>query len=250
MSEALEHGDFAVSEFEVDFGQGPLLGERSAHRTEHRDPPHPYESFGDCSRALERRSRRPELLKKMRPTRCGTGPSVQSLVCGRHARMVEVGRGHLSRMASLRWFEGATGESKMDGYKDLEDFLKEDCQGKFEDKTRFLGLLGSKIYTPTGEKVIGGFRYFACDVEPVIEAFNRGDLAAMLELPFALDEDGESDTSSVLISLEYTDSGSMLAMQVQEYQNYQPVAVTPSVLLEGVEAKALIAHAKELDQSL
>ena len=137
----------------------------------------------------------------------------------------------------------------MSTYKDIDDFLVEDCQGKVKDKTRFLGLFGSVIYTVTGEKIQGGFRYFACGPEPLVEAFGRLDLDAILRLPFALDDDGNADTSSVLISVHYTDSGSMLAMQVQEYQNSHPVPLTAVVFLEGAAAKVHIEKIKELDQS-
>ncbi len=137
----------------------------------------------------------------------------------------------------------------MSNYKEIDDFLTEDCQGKFVDKTWFMGLFGKVVYTPTGEKVEGGFRYFACSAQSVIEVFNRGDMATMLRMPFAFDEDGSPDTSSVLISLHYTKSGSVVAMQVQEYQNSEPIPVTPVVLLEGPQAQAIIAQVMELDQS-
>ena len=133
--------------------------------------------------------------------------------------------------------------------KDIDAFLLEDCQGKFKDKSWFFGLFGSTIYVPTGEKVSGGFRYFACPVAAVLQCFSTLDLAAMLRLPFALDDDGDPDTSSVLISLHYTESGSVLAMQVQEYQNYHPVPLSPVVLLEGAQAQPHMALVKELDQS-
>lgn len=134
-------------------------------------------------------------------------------------------------------------------HKDIDAFLTEDCGGKVKDKTWLLGLFGSVVYTVTGEKVLGGFRYFTCEPAPLLEALERKDLKAMLALPFALDEDGEADTSSLLISLHYTDTGSMLAMQVSEYQNYNPVPISPVTFLEGAEAKSLIADVKALDQS-
>jgi hypothetical protein len=137
----------------------------------------------------------------------------------------------------------------MADYKEIDEFLLEDCQGKFKDKSWFFGMFGSKIYTPTGEKIEEGYRYFACDVGQVVEAFRTGNLAAMQQLPFALDEDGDPDTSSVLISLYYTPSGSAIAMQVEQYQNHDPRPVTPVVLLEGAEAQARIAQIKELDQT-
>lgn len=134
-------------------------------------------------------------------------------------------------------------------HKDIDDFLAQDTNGKVKDKTWFLGMFGSVTYTVTGEKVHGGFRYFTCEPAPLLEALERRDIKAMLELPFALDEDGEVDTSSLLINLHYTDSGSMLAMQVTEYQNYNPTPISPVTFLEGQEAKDLIADVKALDQS-
>lgn len=137
----------------------------------------------------------------------------------------------------------------MSTHKDIDKFLEEDCQGKIKDKTWFLGLFGSVIYTVTGEKVQGGFRYFTCEAPPLVAALGKLDLSAMLGLPFALDDDGNVDTSSLLISLHYTNSGSMLAMQVQEYQNHSPVPLTPVVFLEGAAAKVHIDKVMELDQS-
>ncbi len=137
----------------------------------------------------------------------------------------------------------------MADYKEIDEFLIEDCQGRFRDKSWLFGLLGSKVYTPTGEKVEEGYRYFACDVGPVVEAFRSGNLAALQQLPFALDEDGDPDTSAVLISLYYTPSGTAIAMQIEQYQNSRPVPVTPVVVLEGPDARARIAQVKELDQT-
>lgn len=134
-------------------------------------------------------------------------------------------------------------------HKNIDEFLEEDCGGKFKDKTWLLGFFGSVIYTPTGEKVAGGFRYFSCEVAPVIQAFEARDIGAMLALPYALDDDGEPDTSTVLVSLHYTPSGSALAIQVQEYQNSEPIPVSPVWLMEGAEAQSFLAQVKELDQS-
>lgn len=148
--------------------------------------------------------------------------------------------------------ESQTSAGKMPAMSEfpyLDDFLFKQCADKFKDKTRFLGLFGSVVYTVTGEKLEGGFRYFACEPEPLLDAFSRRDLAAMLELPFAVDDDGDPDTSSLYISLNYTKSGSVLAMQVRQYQNSNPVPISPPVLVEGPEAGPLVAKAKELDQS-
>jgi hypothetical protein len=133
--------------------------------------------------------------------------------------------------------------------KELDDFLTQDCNGKFVDGTWLFGLLGSFKYTPTSEKVVTGFRYFACDAATVRAAFDAGDVAGLLKLPFALDEDGDADSSGVAVNLRYTASGSAVALQVEEHQNAQPVPVSEVRLYEGAEAQALLPVIKKLDQS-
>ncbi len=133
--------------------------------------------------------------------------------------------------------------------KDIDDYLVQDCGGKFEDKTWLFGLFGSMVYLPTGEKVKGGFRYFACELPAVLEAFESGDLSRFLELPFAVDADGDADTSAVVVDLHYTPSGSVVALQVREYQNHNPTPVTPVRLLEGPAGRAVLTQIVELDQS-
>jgi hypothetical protein len=116
-------------------------------------------------------------------------------------------------------------------------------------KRRKLLVFSETVYQPTGEKVIEGFRYFACEIGAVVEAFSRGDIGAITELPFALDDDGAVDTSSVLLNLAYTASGALVAAQPVEYQNYHPTPVAAPLVLEGEPAKAVAALIKELDQS-
>jgi hypothetical protein len=48
-------------------------------------------------------------------------------------------------------------------------------------------------------------------VDAVVDAFQRGDFAALKKLPFSLDEDGDPDTSSVRLEVAYTASGDVLA---------------------------------------
>jgi len=133
--------------------------------------------------------------------------------------------------------------------KELDEYLTQDCGGKFQDKTWFLGLLGSFRYTPTGEKAEVGFRYFACDAETVLAVFRRADVAALLALPFALDEEGDADTSAVRVSMRYTASGSAVALQVDEYVDSEPRPRSDVWLLEGAAGQAVIAQIKKLDQS-
>jgi hypothetical protein len=133
--------------------------------------------------------------------------------------------------------------------KDLDDFLTQDCNGKFKDKTWLLGLFGSFQYTPTGEKADNGFRYFACDVGTVLTAFRSGNVGALLALPFALDADGEADTSAVAVTMRYTASGSAVALQVEEHRDGKAEPRSEVWLVEGAAGQAVIAQIKQLDQS-
>jgi len=129
---------------------------------------------------------------------------------------------------------------------DLDEFLKTDP--RFERKRKLL-VLSELLYKPTGEKVVEGFRYFACDMAPVLELFSRGDFAAMAQLPFAMDNDGDPDTSAVRLDVAFTASGSMVAAQPVEYQNYNPTCVAEVQLLEGDAAKRVVDAVHELDQT-
>lgn len=120
---------------------------------------------------------------------------------------------------------------------DLNDWLK--AQPDIEVKKKLL--FTSLIYTPTGEKVITGFRYFTNSIEEVVAAFETGDVAALTALDYALDEDGDPDTTSVLVSLAYTKSGAFMAAQPEEYQEYVPTNVREPKFLNGFDI--------ELDQS-
>jgi hypothetical protein len=129
----------------------------------------------------------------------------------------------------------------------LEDHLKS-LVDKFEMRKKFL-IFNNLHYRSTGEKVVFGFRYFDCPIDGVVDAFRKSDFDALDALPFALDEDGDVDTSGVLIDLAYTESGAFIAAQPVEYQNYNPTPVAESFVLEGDAAKAVFARIKGLDQS-
>jgi len=133
--------------------------------------------------------------------------------------------------------------------KDLDDFLTQDCHGKFQDKTWLFGLFGSFQYTPTGEKAELGFRDFACDLGTVLAAFQAGGVGALLGLPCALDSDGDAGTSAVAVKLRYTASGSAVALQFEQYRKDEPEPASEVWLLEGAAAQGLIAPIKQLDQS-
>lgn len=132
----------------------------------------------------------------------------------------------------------------MSAFPELEEHIKTlPCVG-----TRKKALLFSEnFYKPTGEKIVTGFRYFACDVGPVQAAAAALDLNALCDLEFALDEDGDVDTSSVLVDLEYTKSGSFVAVQAAEYRDHNPKPVMAPVVAEG--RPDLAALVLELDQS-
>ena len=112
----------------------------------------------------------------------------------------------------------------------------------FETKKKLFGK--TVIHKPSGEKVVEGFRYFRSSIDDVTAAFESGNLAAVQALEYALDEDGDADTTSVALLLAYTKSGAFLAAQPEEHQNYAPVKVREPRYFPG--SVALIA---ELDQS-
>jgi len=133
--------------------------------------------------------------------------------------------------------------------KPLDETLTEDHGGKFQDKTWLFGLLGAFRYIPTGEKMEVGFRYYASDAAMVLAAFETRDVSALLALPFALDEDGDADTSAVAVTMRYTPSGSAVALQVEEYVQSNPQPRSEVWLLEGAAGQAVLAQITKLDQS-
>lgn len=113
----------------------------------------------------------------------------------------------------------------------------------FETKKKLFGK--TVIHKPSGEKVVEGFRYFRSSIDEVVAAFESGDLTAVQALEYALDEDGDADTSSVALLLAYTKSGAFLAAQPEEYQNYEPVRVRAPRFFPGS-----VALVSELDQTV
>lgn len=105
------------------------------------------------------------------------------------------------------------------------------------------------MFKPTGEKVEEGFRYFTCSADELMQAFSARDIASIAKLPFALDEDGEPDTSAVCLDIAYTPSGAFVAAQPTEYRDHVPTRIAPVIFLEGAEAQALKDVMPSLDQS-
>jgi hypothetical protein len=129
----------------------------------------------------------------------------------------------------------------------LEEYLKA-SNDKFEIRKSLL-IFKNLHYRATGEKVVEGFRYFNCDIGQLLAAFNAQDFQAISKLPFALDDEGEPDTSAVLLDLAYTESGAFVAAQPVEYKDHNPTPVAPVLLIEGPQAKSLFETVKQLDQS-
>jgi hypothetical protein len=132
-------------------------------------------------------------------------------------------------------------------YEDLDEVLKK-MPSKFKFVKKFF-FWDSLTYLPTGEKLIEGFRYFNCSIDTLMQAFSADDFAAIAKLPFALDEKGEIDTSSVCLLVSYTPSGSFFASQPHEYRDDEPVNMAAPRMFEGEAAKGFLALAKSLDQS-
>ncbi len=103
---------------------------------------------------------------------------------------------------------------------DLTKWLKAQTD-KFETKKRLL-LFTDIIHTPSGEKVKEGFRYFHADADELLAAFDADDVEAITRLPYALDAEGEIDTSGLCLKLAYTPGSAFLAAQPQQYQEYVP----------------------------
>ncbi len=110
-------------------------------------------------------------------------------------------------------------------------------------------VFSSLHYKPTGEKVVVGFRYYACAAAEVVAVRDAGNQQALTALPYALDEDGDPDTSGTCLLIAYTKSVSILALQPQEYQDYVPVQLRPPLLFEGESAAALKGLVATLDQT-
>lgn len=129
----------------------------------------------------------------------------------------------------------------------LDEQLAVDTQ-RFERRRSML-IFRKLHYRATGEQVVEGFRYFACESGVLLAAFAAQDFARLVTLPFALDEDGEPDTSGLLIDLAYTESGAFVAAQCVEHQDDAPTPISATLLLEGAQAKALFPTIKQIDQS-
>jgi hypothetical protein len=129
----------------------------------------------------------------------------------------------------------------MTEYPDLSTWLKSQTD-TFEVKKKLL--FSSIIHKPTGEKVVEGFRYFTNSIDELVAAFETGDIANVLKLNYALDEDGDPDTSGVCLLLAYTKSGGFFAAQPEEYQDYVPTKVREARFVTGT-----LAQFEELDQS-
>ena len=119
---------------------------------------------------------------------------------------------------------------------------------RFEKRKKLL-FFSSLIYKPTDEPVVQGFRYFQCEMAQILAAFDTGDIAAFEALPFAFDDDGDADTSSVCLLIAYTKSSAFLAFQPQEYQNYVPTLLRDPLLLEGTQASSARDIPSRLDQT-
>jgi hypothetical protein len=129
----------------------------------------------------------------------------------------------------------------MTDFPDLADWLKAQPD-TFEVKKKLL--FSSIIHKPSGEKVVTGFRYFTNPIEEVVAAFETGELAALQALDYALDEDGDPDTTSVDVVLAYTKSGAFFAAQPEQYQDYVPTKVREARFVTGT-----LEQIEELDQS-
>lgn len=123
----------------------------------------------------------------------------------------------------------------MNDIQPLSDWLESDTQ-RFQKKKRMF-VFTDLIHRGTGEKVEEGFRYFACDIGAVLGLFDAGDIVGLSRLEYALDEDGDRDTSSVRVDLAYTPGFGFAAIQPVQYIEHAPTPLRPAMVLEGDEAR-------------
>lgn len=131
-------------------------------------------------------------------------------------------------------------------YPDLRELLL--ASPDFEERRRLL-VLKDLYFKPSKEKVQEGFRYFDCELPELLDLLHRGDFEAILRLPFSLDEDGDPDTSDVCLLTYYTESGSLVALQPQQYRDYEPVNAATAIVLQGARARAVVQTVAALDQT-
>lgn len=131
----------------------------------------------------------------------------------------------------------------MTDYPSMTEWLK--AQADFTTKKRLM-VFTDIIHTPSGEKVTEGFRYFTNPIAELLAAFETGDIAALQSLDYALDEDGDVDTTSVCVLLAYTKGGAFVAAQVEEHQDYVPTLLSAPKYLNA--APNLGSLVRELDQ--
>lgn len=131
-------------------------------------------------------------------------------------------------------------------FQDLRELLL--ARPEFAERRRML-VFKDLYFKPTDEKIEEGFRYFDCELEHLLAAFRRRAVDKMVTLPFSLDEDGDPDTSDVCLLVYYTESGSVVALQPQQYQDDRPRNAAEALVLEGDMARSVLASVRVLDQT-
>jgi hypothetical protein len=134
----------------------------------------------------------------------------------------------------------------MTDIQSISDWIANDST-RFEKRKKML-VFSSVFYRPTNEKLTEGFRYYACGIEELLAVFDAGDIEELTKLPYALDEDGDRDTSGVLVDLAYTPSVSIAAIQPVQYIDHNPTPMRPPLVLEGERAQAVKAAVLELGE--
>jgi len=102
-------------------------------------------------------------------------------------------------------------------FKDAEEFLKVDRADLFEDKRKFFGLFGHSRTNQRakGSKTTWLLRLWDRPGSRGIQPKGSGGNGSVPAVRFQQSRPGEVD-------LYYTESGSMVALQIVEYQNYNP----------------------------
>lgn len=128
---------------------------------------------------------------------------------------------------------------------DLSKWLKAQTE-TFETKKKLL-VFTDLIHKPTGAKVKEGFRYFHADPAELVAAFDADDLETIAALEYAIDDEGEVDTSGVCLKVAYTKGGEFFAAQPEQYIDYVPTNLREPKYL--TIPAALKSSFTEVDQS-
>lgn len=132
-------------------------------------------------------------------------------------------------------------------YQDTLDVLKD--EGLIVKKSTFWHLFHGNRTVNTQEKLQYGLRYFIHeDQKKVLELFKTNDFDKMLDIPV-----GPFGRCGTQLTFRYTDSGSLIAIQVVEARPHEGgryVGLTPTKIFSDSDSQKIIEVIKKLNQPM